>query len=74
MAAPGTLPDGPWRELALKVCLIVLPRYAVCTGRRVSLEGKKRQPEQVGREVVEERGEPFLLPLPCGFPYTLQRL
>ena len=24
--------------------------------------------------MVEERGEPFLLPLPCGFPYTAQRL
>ena len=26
------------------------------------------------RDVVEERGEPFLLPLPCGLPYALQRL
>ena len=24
--------------------------------------------------MVEERGEPFLLPLPCDLPYALQRL
>jgi hypothetical protein len=30
------------RELALKVCLIVLPCHAVHAGRRVSLEGEKR--------------------------------
>jgi hypothetical protein len=23
--------------------------------------------------VVEERGEPFLLPVPCGCPYAIQR-
>jgi len=25
-------------------------------------------------EMMEERGEPFLLPLPCDLPYALQRL
>jgi hypothetical protein len=42
--------------------------------RRIPLEGEKRQPQQVNRDVVEKSGEPFLLPLPCGLPYALQRL
>src|SRR3954469_10928170 len=49
-------------EFALKGCLVVLPSHAVRTRCRVSLEGEKRQPQQVNRDVVEERGEPFLLP------------
>jgi Transposase DDE domain len=64
----------PVHELALKVCLIVLPRLAVHAGSRISLEGEKRQPEQIDCNVVEKRGEPLLLPLPCGFPYASQRL
>jgi hypothetical protein len=43
-------------------------------GGRVSLEGEERQPEQLNRDVVEERGELFLLPLPCGCSYAIQRL
>ena len=34
----------------------------------------KRRPERVGIDVVEERGELSLLPLPCGLPYAVQRL
>ena len=62
------------RELALKVCLVVLPRHAVHARCRIPLEGEKRQPEQVDRDVMEKRGEPFLLPLPCGLPYALLHL
>ena len=59
---------------ALEVCLVVLPRQPVHAGRGVPLEREERQPEQGEAEVVEERGEPFLLPVPCGLPYAVQRL
>jgi len=61
-------------DLAVEVCLVVLPYHAVYAGSRVSLEGEERQPEHFDCDVVEERGEPFLLPLLCCFPYTIQRL
>src|ERR1019366_3891615 len=61
-------------ELALEVCLVVLPRQPVHTGRRVTLERVERQPEQTEADMVEERGEPFLLPSPCDFSYAAQRV
>ena len=61
-------------EIALKVCLVVLPRQPVHARGGIRLEFEERLPEQVDAEVVEERGEPLLLPLPCGLPYALQRL
>jgi hypothetical protein len=67
-------PGGQIQKLVLKVCLIVLPPHAVHAWCRISPEGEKPQPQQVNRGVVKKRGEPFLLPLPCGLPYALQRL
>ena len=61
------------RELLLQIAFVVLPRHPVHAGRGVSLEGEKRQPKQVNRDVVKERGEPFLLSLPRDIPYALQR-
>ena len=49
-------------EVALEVCLVVLPCQAVYPRCRVLLECEERQPEQVDADVVEKRGEPFLLP------------
>jgi len=40
----------------------------------LSLEREECRPQHLGAEMVEERGEPFLLPLPCGLPYAIQRL
>ncbi|WP_352887465.1 hypothetical protein [Mesorhizobium sp. M0862] len=37
-------------------------------------ERVERRPKRVYIDMVEERGEPFLLPQPCGFPYAVQRL
>jgi hypothetical protein len=37
-------------------------------------EREERHPECVDADVVEERGELLLLPLPCCLPYALQRL
>lgn len=61
-------------EPRLKVCLVVLPRHAIHPGSGLALERVERRPKRVDIDMVEERSEPFLLPLPCGFPYAVQRL
>src|SRR6516164_8976801 len=61
-------------ELALEVCLVGRPRQSVHTRRGVLLEFVERLFEQVGTDVVEERGEPLLLPFLRDFPYAVQRL
>jgi hypothetical protein len=58
----------------IKVCLVVPPGQPVHARCGFSLEREKRQPKQFDAEMVEERSEPFLLPLPCCLPYALQRL
>jgi hypothetical protein len=50
-------------EIALKVCLVVLPRQPIYARRSVLLEFEERPFKQVGADVMEERGEPLLLPL-----------
>ena len=60
----------PW----LKLCLVVLPCHAVHAGGDFALERVEHQPERVDVNLVEKRGEPCLLPLPCGVPYAAQRL
>ena len=60
----------PW----LEVCLVVLPRHAIHPGSGFALERVERRPECVDVDMVEERGELLLLPLPCGLPYAVQRL
>jgi hypothetical protein len=60
-------------ELALKLRLVVLPGQSIHARRSLLLELIEGLPEQVGADVAQERGEPFLLPLPCGLPYALQR-
>jgi hypothetical protein len=60
-------------ELMLEVCLVVLPCQPIDPGCRISLEREERHPEQAEIDMVEERGEPFLLPLPCDLSYAVQR-
>src|SRR5215211_931504 len=62
------------REIALKVCIVGFPRQSIHAGCGVLLELIKRVLKLFDAEVVEERGEPLLLPCPCDFPYALQRL
>ena len=61
-------------EVSVKVCGIGRPSHAVHAGSRLALERVERFPEQIDAQMVEERGEPRLLPLPCGLPYTGERL
>src|SRR5258707_13788855 len=60
----------PW----LKLCLVVLPPHAVHAGGGFALERVEHQPERGNVNLVEKRGEPCLLRLPCGVPYAAQRL
>jgi hypothetical protein len=61
-------------EVFFQSCLVVPPRQAVHSGRRIAFERKERLPKPIDRDVVQKRGEPFLLPLPCSLPYTFQPL
>jgi len=61
-------------EPALKIGLILLPRHAIHAGGSLTLEGVKGHLQGLGVDVVKQRGELLLLPLPCGLPHTLQRL
>ena len=59
-------------EVALQPRLVVLPRHAVHPGRGMALERQKRLSQQIDRDVVQQRGKPLLLPLPCSVAYTVQ--
>src|SRR4029450_7478327 len=61
-------------DLAIEVCLVVLPCQPIHTRCGISLEGEECHPESLDAYMVEERGEPFLLSLPCDLPYAFQRL
>jgi hypothetical protein len=61
-------------EIPPEVRLVVLPCYPVDTGGGFAFERVERRPERVDVDMVEKRGEPPLLPLPCGLPYAVQRL
>ena len=58
----------------LKVRLVVLPCHAVYAGGGFALERVERLPECIDVDMVEKRGELFLLPLPCSLPYAVERL
>jgi hypothetical protein len=61
-------------EVALKVLLVIPTCQPVHPRCSILLEFKECLFEMVNTDVVEERGELLLLPLPCGLPYALQRL
>jgi hypothetical protein len=59
---------------AIEVCFVGLPCQPVHAGGGLPPEGEEGRPEQVGGDMVEERGEPFLLSLSCNVPYAVQPL
>src|SRR5205807_1739444 len=67
-------PSMQVREVALKVLLVVAPSQSVHTRGGMLFEGKERRFEQIGAEVVQERGEPLLLPFLRSQPYAFQPL
>ena len=61
-------------EIPLELRLVVLPCHPVDAGGGFAFERVERRPERVDVDMVEERGEPLLLPLLRGLPYAVQRL
>jgi hypothetical protein len=61
-------------EIALKVCLVVLPRQPIHARCSIRPKFEERLFEQIDIDVVEERGELLLLPFSRDFPYAFQRL
>src|SRR3984893_1147880 len=49
-----------------EVRLVILPRHTIHSGGGFALKRVERRPERVDIDMVEERSELFLLPLPCG--------
>ena len=61
-------------DIVFEVCLVVLPRPPIHAGGCVLRQRVERLLQQFNGDVVEERGEPLLLPFPCGLPYAFLRL
>jgi hypothetical protein len=61
-------------EIALEVLLVFCPGQAVDSRRSVFLKLEECPTEQIGADVVQERGELLLLPFLCYSPYAFQRL
>jgi hypothetical protein len=61
-------------EVSVKVCFVGPPRQSINTRCGIFLKFEECLVEQLDADVVEERCEPLLLPLPCSLPYALQRL
>src|SRR5690348_10078952 len=61
-------------EPKLQACCVVIPGHAIHTGGGLALERIECHPERIDIDVVQERGEPFFLPLPCRVPYAVQAL
>lgn len=51
---------------------ILLPHHPIYSGRCLPLQCEKAVPDQVQAQVVEQNGEPFLLPYRCCLPHTVQ--
>src|ERR1700738_678571 len=61
-------------KIALKVLLVVPTCQPIHSSCSILLEFRECLCEVINTDVVEERGELLLLPLPCSLPYALQRL
>jgi hypothetical protein len=61
-------------EVSVKVCFVGPPRQSIDARGGIALKREERHPECIDADVVEERGELLLLPLPCYLPYARQRL
>ncbi len=59
-------------EASLQIMAVILPRHAIDARSRLALEREVGFLELGGVDVVQERGEPFLLLQPRGLPYAVQ--
>src|SRR5207249_10967145 len=60
------------RQFLLQVRAVLLPGHAVDSGRRLALQRVVAVPQQLDRNVVEQRREPRPLIPPCCFTHTAQ--
>jgi hypothetical protein len=51
---------------------VLLPCHAIHSGRSLPLQRVKAVSKQMQRHMVEQRGEPFLLPFRCCLSHTAQ--
>src|SRR5450755_4642320 len=61
-------------KIALKVLLVIPTCQPIHSSCGILLEFRECLCEVINTDVMEERGELLLLPLPCSLPYALQRL
>src|ERR1017187_6537065 len=61
-------------KIALKVLLVVPTCQPINSRCSILLHFRECLFEVINTDVMEERGELLLLPLPCSLPYALQRL
>src|ERR1700686_5643955 len=61
-------------KIVLKVLLVVPTCQPINSRCSILLEFRECLFEVINTDVMEERGELLLLPLPCCLPYALQRL
>jgi len=61
-------------KIAFEVLLVVPTCQPIHSRCSILLEFRQCLCEVINTDVMEERGELLLLPLPCGLPYALQRL
>src|SRR5262249_49994318 len=57
-------------EPTLHAGFILLPRHSIYSGRGLPLQSVKAVPEQIQSHMVEQSGEPFLLPYRCCLSHT----
>jgi len=60
------------RQLLIQARLVLFPRRAIYSGRRVPLQSVEAVPQQVDGDVVEQRGEPRPLIFACCLTHTEQ--
>src|SRR5215468_1286943 len=58
-------------EPTIQPDFILLPRHAIYSGRGLPLQSVKAVPKQIQRHMVEQSGEPFLLPYRCYLSHTV---
>ena len=61
-------------ESILQSGFILLPRHAIDSRCSLALQGVEAVPQQIDGQMVEQSGEPFLLPFSCCLPHTVQPL
>ena len=61
-------------QVALQARLVVHPTHAIDARCGTALERQERIAQHIDGDVVQQRSELLLLPLPCGLPYTFQPL